>query len=198
MAADIFVVITFQTTQDSTSLCQNLYYLRVVPAMNQHKSGSFWQTRLRRKVQSCPPAGEEQIKHLCLEMLCNKRLVWLFEPFETRSRRTLQYEEILNEDNLRQRAALSMCSHLCEVGGDFTQSHSSYSAASVYITELALPVLMWSCALTELSRKNQTSITPDEKGLRRELRKPLSQSNLCKTAGRFLDQTWHSSINQQE
>ncbi len=32
------------------------------------------------------------------------------------------------------------------VGGYFMQRQRSYSSASVYITEPALPVLMWSCA----------------------------------------------------
>lgn len=39
----------------------------------------------------------------------------------------------------------------------------NYSAASVYTNQPALPVLMWSCAKAELSRKKQTSMTSDEK-----------------------------------
>lgn len=46
----------------------------------------------------------------------------------------------------------------------------SYSAASVYITEPAQPVLMWSCASAELSRKIQTS---EEAESRREPRRAL-------------------------
>lgn len=55
-----------------------------------------------------------------------------------------------------------------ELRGDFTQHCRSCSSASVYITEPLLPVLMWSCASAELSRKKQTSLTSDEKGLRME------------------------------
>lgn len=70
------------------------------------------------------------------------------------------------------------CVHIWRAGGYFTQRHRSYSSASVYITEPALPVLMWSCASAELSRKKRTSVTSHEKGPRMEARRALTHSDL--------------------
>lgn len=71
---------------------------------------------------------------------------------------------VLLGNNLFPKEWRTQLSRLASGGEYFMQRQRGYSSASVYITEPALPVLMWSCALAEPSRKKQTSMTSDEKG----------------------------------
>lgn len=87
--------------------------------------------------------------HLCLGTLCNKHLVWWSEPSEPRSRCSIRSTGLYRRKSLCQKGTGAHCyswAHIWLVGGYFMQLQRSYSSASVYITEPALPVLMWSCA----------------------------------------------------
>lgn len=111
---------------------------------------------------------------------CTELLVWRSELFETRSRCRFckKHELYRRRIYVKRNGVLSYsCATIWLVGGYFMQRQRSYSSARVYTTEPVLPVLMWSCALAELSRK-QTSMTSDEKRPRTERGRVLTLSNL--------------------
>lgn len=96
------------------------------------------------------------------KQLCYKHLVRLSKMFKTRHRCRCK---MLFIGLLMSKGAELTVIHALTFGklGDILRS---VKGASVYITEPALPVLMWSCAVAEPSRKKQTSMTSDEKGPR--------------------------------